>query len=78
MVHTPAGDVTVLKEQSTLGTLAKGQIHQHGRAGRVQRCRSVGPTDRSGAFYQMEQPYTSRYLLMTFSRTTGGQLDRSG
>ena len=46
VVHTPAGDVTVLKEQSTLGTLAKGQATstdaqaESSDAGRLARLRA--------------------------------------
>ena len=70
MVHTPAGDVTVLKEQSTLGTLAKGQATSTDAQAESSDAGRLARLVAQSAFYQMEQPYTSRYLLMTFSRTT--------
>lgn len=70
MVHTPAGDVTVLKEQSTLGTLAKGQATSTDAQAESSDAGRLARLIAQSAFYQMEQPYTSRYLLMTFSRTT--------
>ncbi len=70
VVHTPAGDVTVLKEQSTLGTLAKGQATSTDAQAESSDAGRLARLIAQSAFYQMEQPYTSRYLLMTFSRTT--------
>ena len=78
VVHTPAGDVTVLKEQSTLGTLAKGQATSTDAQAESSDAGRLARLVAQSAFYQMEQPYTSRYLLMTFSRTTEAGLDRSG
>ena len=70
VVDTPAGDVTVLKEQSTLGTLAKGQPTSTDAQAESSDAGRLARLVAQSAFYQMEQPYTSRYLLMTFSRTT--------
>ena len=70
VVHTPAGDVTVLKEQSTLGTLSKGQATSTDAQAESSDAGRLARLIAQSAFYQMEQPYTSRYLLMTFSRTT--------
>lgn len=70
VVHTPAGDVTVLKEQSTLGTLSKGQATSTDAQAESSDAGRLARLVAQSAFYQMEQPYTSRYLLMTFSRTT--------
>lgn len=68
VVNTSAGDITVLKEQSELGTLAHGNATsdqataESSDAGRLARLLA------QSAFYQMEQPYATRNLLMTFSR----------
>ncbi len=70
VVHAPAGDVAVLKEQSTLGTLAKGQATSTDAQAESSDAGRLARLIAQSAFYQMEQPYTSRYLLMTFSRTT--------
>ena len=72
VVTTDAGDITVLTAQSVLSNLAQGKATsadaeadgEGTTAGRLARFVA------QSAFYQMEQPYTSRYLLMTFSRTT--------
>ena len=77
VVDTSAGDVTVLKEQSTLGTLAKGQATSTDAQAESSDAGRLARLVAQSAFYQMEQPYTSRYLLMTFSRTTeAGWIDQ--
>ena len=66
VVPTEAGDVTVLVEQRELGQLAKGKATsrkakaERSEAGRVARFVA------QSAFYQMEQPYTQRNLLVCF------------
>lgn len=65
-VPTDAGEVTVLVEQRELGNLAKGKATskaakaeaEGSAAGRLARFMA------QSAFYQMEQPYTSRNLLV--------------
>ncbi|NMM99242.1 DUF6049 family protein [Bifidobacterium olomucense] len=69
VVNTDAGDVTVLKEQAVLGTLAKGQATSDTAAAETSDAGRLARLMAQSAFYQMEQPYTSRYLLMTFSRS---------
>ncbi|PJM78328.1 DUF6049 family protein [Bifidobacterium scaligerum] len=69
VVNTDAGDVTVLKEQAVLGTLAKGQATSDSAAAETSDAGRLARLMAQSAFYQMEQPYTSRYLLMTFSRS---------
>ncbi|MBT1181806.1 hypothetical protein JS531_07535 [Bifidobacterium sp. CP2] len=67
IVPTDAGDVTVLVEQRELGNLAKGEatsrkaLAESTEAGRLARFVA------QSAFYQMEQPYTARNLLVCFS-----------
>ena len=68
---------TVL-EHIDLGHAGQGPSHQHGRAGRVQRCRSVGPTDRSE---RVLPDGTALYIPIPAYDVLphhGGQLDRSG
>lgn len=67
VVTTEAGDITVLSQQRELGQLAQGQAtseqadSEHSDAGRLARFIA------QSAFYQMEQPYTSRNLLICLS-----------
>lgn len=66
VVSTDAGDVTVLVEQRELSKLAQGtatsrKAHaERSEAGRLARFVA------QSAFYQMEQPYTQRNLLVNF------------
>ncbi|RIY17431.1 hypothetical protein CJI57_03190 [Bifidobacteriaceae bacterium WP012] len=69
-VETPAGDVRVLSAQSVLTMLANGKatsstaLSEHTQAGRINRLVA------QSAFYQMEQPYVDRNILITFSNKT--------
>ncbi|MCI1219734.1 MAG: DUF6049 family protein, partial [Bifidobacterium sp.] len=70
VVPTPAGDVTVLAAQKELSDLARGKAtagaahSEHSAAGRLARFMA------QSAFYQMEQPYTVRNLLICFDAGT--------
>lgn len=70
VVPTDAGEVTVLAEQQELGKLAKGKAtssnadSEQSAAGRIARFVA------QSAFYQMEQPYTTRNLLVCFGENT--------
>ena len=64
VVHTPAGDVTVLKEQSTLGTLSKGQATSTDAQAESSDAGRLARLVAQSAFYQMEQPYAERNLLV--------------
>lgn len=74
VVPTAAGEVTVLAEQQELGNLAKGKATaqhadaEHSAAGRVARFVA------QSAFYQMEQPYMNRNLLVCFNATSSPDL----
>lgn len=68
VVNTSAGDVTVLKAQSELSTLAQGHATSKDAAAETSDAGRLARLMAQSAFYQMEQPYTSRYLLMTFNR----------
>ncbi|WP_370737541.1 DUF6049 family protein [Bifidobacterium lemurum] len=65
VVHTDAGDVTVLSEQRELGKLAKGQALSETAAAETTDAGLLARFMAQSAFYQMEQPYTSRNLLVT-------------
>ena len=70
VVPTEAGDITVLSAQPVLTGLAQGQATsekataERTAAGRLTRFVA------QSAFYQMEQPYTSRNLLICLDPTT--------
>lgn len=70
-VPTDAGTITVLAAQATLTTLAGGRATapqataEHSDAGRLARIIA------QSAFYQMEQPYESRPLLMCVGESVG-------
>ena len=69
-INTPAGNVRVLTPQEVLTTLANGNptsfnaISERTQAGRINRLVA------QSAFYQMEQPYVDRHILITFSNKT--------
>ncbi|NMN02715.1 DUF6049 family protein [Bifidobacterium panos] len=66
VVSTEAGDVTVLVEQRELSNLAKGKAtDEHAQAESTEAGRLARFVAQS-AFYQMEQPYTQRNLLVCF------------
>ncbi|MFP1696803.1 DUF6049 family protein [Gardnerella leopoldii] len=66
-IDTPAGNVRVLSPQSVLTLLANGKptsdnaTSERTQAGRINRLVA------QSAFYQMEQPYVDRHILITFS-----------
>jgi hypothetical protein len=70
VVPTDAGEVTVLAAQKELSNLAKGKAtskqadSEQSSAGRLSRFMA------QSAFYQMEQPYTTRNLLICFGANT--------
>lgn len=65
VVNTSAGEVKVLKSQAELSQLAQGKATseqasaENSDAGRLARFMA------QSAFYQMEEPYNTRYLLVT-------------
>ncbi|TPF83584.1 DUF6049 family protein [Bifidobacterium sp. UTCIF-36] len=77
VVNTSAGDVTVLKAQSELSTLAQGRATSEAAAAETSDAGRLARLMAQSAFYQMEQPYTSRHLLMTFNRdSTSGWVNQ--
>ncbi|MBT1174373.1 hypothetical protein JS530_02410 [Bifidobacterium sp. LC6] len=72
-VNTSAGDITVLKEQSELSTLAHGYATSKSAAAETSDAGRLSRLIAQSAFYQMEQPYTTRNLLMTFTRSSSAE-----
>ncbi|WP_338024655.1 DUF6049 family protein [Bifidobacterium aerophilum] len=66
VVPTEAGDVTVLTEQRELSRLAQGKATSADAAGEASAAGRLARFVAQSAFYQMEQPYTSRNLLVCF------------
>ena len=65
-VPTDAGDVTVLASQTTLTRLAQSQASSANAAAEVTEAGQMARFVAQSAFYQMEQPYADRILLVTF------------
>lgn len=66
-VDTPSGMITVLKEQSELTELAHGRSTSDAASAESSDAGRLARLLAQSAFYQMEQPYTPRNLLMTFA-----------
>ena len=66
VVPTEAGDVTVLTQQRELSRLAQGQATSDTSDGETSVAGRMARFVAQSAFYQMEQPYTSRNLLVCF------------
>lgn len=70
VVPTDAGDVTVLVEQRELGDLAKGKATSEKAQAESTEAGRLARFVAQSAFYQMEQPYTSRNLLVCFDASS--------
>lgn len=66
VVSTEAGDVTVLVEQRELSNLAKGKATNSKAQAESTEAGRLARFVAQSAFYQMEQPYTQRNLLVCF------------
>ncbi|OZG66673.1 hypothetical protein BHAP_0003 [Bifidobacterium hapali] len=66
VVPTDAGDVTVLTEQRELSRLAQGKATSSNADGETTAAGRLARFVAQSAFYQMEQPYTTRNLLVCF------------
>ncbi|KAB8291994.1 DUF6049 family protein [Bifidobacterium avesanii] len=66
-VPTEAGDVTVLASQTTLTRLAQNQASSQNAAAETTEAGQMARFVAQSAFYQMEQPYADRILLVTFA-----------
>ena len=66
VVPTEAGDVTVLVEQRELSNLAKGKATDEQAQAESTEAGRLARFVAQSAFYQMEQPYTQRNLLVCF------------
>lgn len=69
-VPTDAGDVTVLVEQHELGDLAKGKATSAKASAEATTAGRLARFVAQSAFYQMEQPYNERNLLICFDADT--------
>ncbi|KAA8821082.1 DUF6049 family protein [Bifidobacterium vespertilionis] len=67
LVKTDAGMVTVLASQVTLTRLAQGQATSDAAAAETTEAGQMARYIAQSAFYQMEQPYAERILLVTFA-----------
>ena len=67
IVPTDAGDVTVLVEQRELSNLAKGKATNTKATAETTTAGRLARFVAQSAFYQMEQPYNERNLLVCFS-----------
>lgn len=65
-VPTDAGTVTVLASQTTLTRLAQSQASSANAAAETTEAGQMARFMAQSAFYQMEQPYADRILLVTF------------
>ena len=63
-VNTEAGEVTVLTAQSTLSNLAQGKATSDDADGEGSDAGRLARFIAQSAFYQMEQPYAERNLLV--------------
>ena len=72
VVSTEAGDITVLAAQSVLSGLAQGQATSEAAAadGEGSAAGRLARFVAQSAFYQMEQPYSSRNLLVCLNADT--------
>ncbi|WP_223846882.1 DUF6049 family protein [Bifidobacterium rousetti] len=66
VVPTDAGDVTVLVEQRELSNLIKGTATNRKATAETSEAGRIARFVAQSAFYQMEQPYTDRNLLVCF------------
>ena len=66
VVPTDAGDVTVLTEQRELSRLAQGKATSENADEETTAAGRLARFVAQSAFYQMEQPYTTRNLLVCF------------
>ncbi|NEG55629.1 DUF6049 family protein [Bifidobacterium platyrrhinorum] len=66
IVPTDAGDVTVLVEQRELSNLAKGTATSRKATAETTEAGRLARFVAQSAFYQMEQPYNERNLLVCF------------
>ncbi|KAB8287306.1 hypothetical protein DSM100688_1665 [Bifidobacterium ramosum] len=68
-VTTDEGDVTVLTQQRELSRLAQGKATSDDADAETSAAGRLARFVAQSAFYQMEQPYTSRNLLVCLSAT---------
>ncbi|WEV64079.1 DUF6049 family protein [Bifidobacterium sp. ESL0732] len=72
IIHTSAGDVTVLTAQNELSRLAQGKPTDKTVDGESSSAGRLARFMAQSAFYQMESPYATRNLLVCFDTATTG------
>ncbi|WEV42014.1 DUF6049 family protein [Bifidobacterium sp. ESL0682] len=75
IIHTSAGDVTVLTAQDVLSTLAQGKPTDKTVDGESSAAGRLARFMAQSAFYQMESPYADRNLLVCFDIGTATSED---
>lgn len=70
VVNTEAGEITVLSAQPVLSGLAQGTPTSDSATAEQTSAGRLARFVAQSAFYQMEQPYTSRNLLICLDSTT--------
>lgn len=70
IIHTSAGDVTVLTAQDELSRLAQGKPTDKTVDGESSPAGRLARFMAQSAFYQMESPYATRNLLICFDTAT--------
>lgn len=72
VVPTSQGDITVLTSQNVLSELAQGRATSDSASGETSAAGRLARFMAQSAFYQMEQPYTSRNLLVCLGDQSSG------
>lgn len=70
IIHTNAGDITVLTAQDELSRLAQGKPTDKKVDGESSAAGRLARFMAQSAFYQMESPYATRNLLVCFDTST--------
>ncbi|WP_338023127.1 DUF6049 family protein [Bifidobacterium miconis] len=74
VVPTDAGDVTVLTQQRVLSRLAQGKATSASADAEGSMAGRIARFIAQSAFYQMEQPYTTRSLLVCMNANANGAM----
>ncbi|KFI49548.1 DUF6049 family protein [Bifidobacterium biavatii] len=74
VVPTDAGDVTVLTQQRVLSRLAQGKATSDSADAEQSMAGRIARFVAQSAFYQMEQPYTTRSLLVCMNANASGAM----
>lgn len=72
-IQTNSGEINVLASQNVLTHLANGQASSDYASAESTEAGRISRLVAQSAFYQMEQPYASRNLLITFATNTSAK-----